>query len=212
MGSGNGNGNGGGGHGGRNRGAHNRNNRNDRAHGGGGDGGGGKDKKRPSQNERKRDNTRGGRALDKATREDGEWNLKGIREGDFDDLARKQSHINKPHCSPEEFNQLEPLERRKLKLNQIKQVADGNYTPGQSRNPTSTPRGNDSALRKEVAKMSRMISKITRTASESDGYVTSSDDDESATEVTNANNTALIRGSLAKTKKKSKNKKTHFTK
>ena len=102
MGSGNGNGNGGDGRGGRNRGAHNRNNHNGRAHGGGG--GGGKIKKRPSQNERKRDNTRGGRSLDKATREDGEWNLKGIREGDFDDLARKQSHITKPHYSPEEFN------------------------------------------------------------------------------------------------------------
>ena len=60
--------------------------------------------------------------------------------------------------------------------------------------------------------MSRMISEITRIASESDGCVTSSDDDESATEVINANNTALIRGSLVKTKKKSRSKKTRFTK
>ena len=183
-----------GGRGGGNRGPNNRNNRGGRGRGGGGRG---NDRKRPSQNANKRDNTRGGKSLDKATREDGEWNLKGIREGDFDDLARKQSHITKHHYPPEEFSQLEPLERRKLKLNQIKQVADGNYTPGQSRNPTSTPRGNDSkreisAMRKEMAKMSRMISEITRAASESDGSASYSEDDEPAAEVTNSNNTALI--------------------
>ena len=60
--------------------------------------------------------------------------------------------------------------------------------------------------------MSRMISEITRTACESDEFVTSSDDDESATEVTNANNTALTYGSLAKPNKKSRSKKTRFKK
>ena len=68
--------------------------------------GNGKKRPPPSQNASKRDNTRGGKALDKATRSDGEWNLKGIREGQFDNLARKQTHIDRPHYSPRKFDQL----------------------------------------------------------------------------------------------------------
>ena len=158
--------------------------------------GNGKKRSPPSQNASKRDNTRGGKALDKATRDDGEWNLTGIREGQFDDLARKQTHIDRPHYSPRKFDQLEPLERRKLKLNQQEQVASGDYAPNQDRTPTSSSRAIDSSrevaeIRKESMKMSRMIAQLTRTAGISGGSSTDSGDDESDTEVTNTNNPAL---------------------
>ena len=169
--------------------------------------GNGKKRPPPSQNASKRDNTRGGKAVDKATRNDGEWNLKGIREGQFDDLVRKQPHIDCPHYSPQKFDQLEPLERRKLKLNQQEQVASGNYVSKQDRNPTSSSRDNDSSrevaeMRKELKKMSRMIAQLTRTAGISGGSSTDSGDDKSDTEVTNTNNPALC--SRSRTSKKAR--------
>ena len=86
--------------------------------------------------------------------------------------------------------------KHKLKLNQQEQVANGNYTPKQDRNPTSSSRDNDSSrevaeMRKELKKMSRMIAQLTRTAGISGGSSADSGDDESDTEVTNTNNPAL---------------------
>ena len=123
-----------------------------------------------------------------------------MREGQFDYLARKQTHIDRPHYSPRKFDQLEPLERRKLKLNQQEQVANGNYTPKQDRNPTSSSRDNNSSrevaeIRKELKKMSRMIAQLTGTAGISGGSSADSGDDESDTEITNTNNPALNRTS-----------------
>ena len=63
-------------------------------------------------------NTVGGQALNVAKISDGSWDTVAITNGDHDFLASKQTHVeNKWYLLPQ-YNDLEPLERRKLFIDQ----------------------------------------------------------------------------------------------
>lgn len=102
---------------------------------------------------------------------------------------------------------------RKLKFNQQEQVASGIYAPKQDRNPTPSSRDNDSSkklaeMRKEMKKMSIMISQLTKAAINSGEDSIDSGNNKSDTEVTNATNRALARGMLAKSENSMSHKNT----
>ena len=61
-------------------------------------------------------NTVGGQALNVAKLPDGSWDTVAITHGDHNFLASKQTHVQNKWYPVEQYNNLEPLERRKLFL------------------------------------------------------------------------------------------------
>ena len=70
--------------------------------------------------------TVGGQALNVAKLSDGSWDTIAITNGNHDFLAKKQTHVQKKWYPLNEYVKLEPLERRKLF---IQQKADGVTKP-----------------------------------------------------------------------------------
>ena len=75
----------------------------------------------------------------------GSYDMQGIINGDYDFLIQKLTHINRPSDSKEEYDRLNPLERRKYWFNQQKQKS----------NPTwRLPRSPDVHVPRSVAEIS----------------------------------------------------------
>ena len=76
-----------------------------------------------SSNRTKHKNTVGGHALNVAKISNGNWDTVAISRGEYDALAKKQTHINENWYPSNRYLELEPLERRMLSINQQAQKA-----------------------------------------------------------------------------------------
>ena len=165
-------------------------------------------------------NTVGGQALNVAKLPDGAWDTAAITHGDHDFLASKQTHVQNKWYPPEQYKDLEPLERRKLFLDL--KAHGATKPPVQSVNAVSvrgstvseistlatavgTLQSSVDMLVEASAKQNRRIAKIKKLQEDHDIFPDSDDDSSSDDElVTKASQSALARGSLASKKRKKK--------
>ena len=136
--------------------------------------------------------------------------MQGIINGDYDFLVQKLIHINKPGYSKEEYDRLNPLERRKNWFNQQKQKKNPTWRP--PRRPSlQVPRSvaEISVLTDDMKSMKRTVDSQKLTLTKLTARLEESDDEQSLFSsersvdphaTSNSNNSALVRQKRRKTK------------
>ena len=108
----------------------------------------------------------------------GEWNLTGIYNGEFDADVSKMTAIDKCFYKRDDYSALNPLEKRKVKLNQEKQK-NSIYGPRPSAPPAtvSVAASEVSVLTLSIASMAKTNKSLQEKNDELTRQLASSDDD-----------------------------------
>ena len=140
----------------------------------------------------------------------GSYDMQGILNGDYDFLIQKLTHINRPSYSKEEYDRLNPLERRKNWFNQQKQKSNPTWRPPRSPS-VHIPRSvaEISILTDDMKSMKRTVDNQKLTIAKLTARLEESDDEKSLFSsggsvdppaTSNSNNSALVRQKRRKTK------------
>ena len=165
-------------------------------------------------------NTVGGQALNVAKLPDSSWDTAATTCGDHDFLASKQTHVQNRWYPLAQYNDLEPLERRKLFIDQrangvtkppvrsVNAVSIGGSTVSEMSTLTtavSTLQTSVDMLVELGAKQNRRIAKIKKLQEDADIFPSSGDESSSDDELmAKATQSALGRGKLATSGEKRK--------
>ena len=163
-------------------------------------------------------NTVGGQALNVAKLPDSSWDTAAITNSNHDFLASKQTHVENKWHPLAQYNDLEPLERRKLFLDlkasgatkppvqSVNAVSVGGSTVSEISTLTtavSTLQTSVDMLVDLGAKQHRRIAKIKKLQENADIFPSSDNDSSSGDELmARATQSALGRGNLASKKRK----------